>query len=275
LILNSKEGIIEAFLGGGLMKRSNRSGRSGSLSDSIQQNLNKYALAAGAAGVGVLTIGLPAEAKVVYTPADAKITPDHLIPLDLTSNGTVDFRFKDVYQRSRTYGFDHSGILSVLPAIPANKIEGFTRINGNYASPLRAGASIGSNAKFTTGAVRIEEAFIDTGRDPNNNGTCFSTWPSGQTRYLGLKFVMNGGIHFGWARLTVSCVNLHVVATLTGYAYETVANKGIIAGQTKGADEEASRVPDASSKRPVPRAASLGLLALGERSLSVWRREEN
>jgi hypothetical protein len=138
--------------------------KSANLSDSVQQQLNKYSLAAAAAGVG-LVLGQPAEAKIVYTPADTNITPDHTIPLDLNHDGIVDFGFKDVYRKSRTYGFDHTGVLSVLPANPANKVEGFTRVNGNYASALRAGASIGPNAEFTVGPNRMEEAFIDTGRD--------------------------------------------------------------------------------------------------------------
>jgi hypothetical protein len=245
------------------MKRSIRPGKSANLSQSVQQQLNKYVLAAGAAGVGVLTLAHPAEAKIVYTPADTKITPDHIIPLDLNHDGTVDFRFKDIYQRSRTYGFDHTGVFSVLPASQVNKIEGHTRVNEHYASALPAGASIGPNARFTAAPNRIEEAFIDTGRDPTTNGTCFGTWPSGASRYLGLQFSVNGEVHFGWARLTVACENLHVIATLTGYAYETVANKAIVAGETEGADEEVSAVPEESVSEPTRKAATLGLLALG------------
>ena len=257
------------------MQRSFRPRKSANLSDSVQQQLNKYALAAGAAGVGVLVLGHPAEAKIVYTPADTNITPDHTIPLDLNHDGIVDFRFKDVYQRSHPYGFDHTGLLSVLPANQANKIEGFSRINGNYASALRAGASIGPNARFTTGPNQIEEAFIDTGRDPKLSTFCFSTWPSGQSRYLGLQFLINGEVHFGWARLNVTCSALHVVAKLTGYAYETVPNKPIIAGQTKGSEEETSVGPDAALTAPAPKPVPLGLLALGSHGLSIWRREES
>jgi hypothetical protein len=47
------------------MKRSFRPGKSANLSQSVQQQLNKYVLAAGAAGVGVLALGHPAEAKIV------------------------------------------------------------------------------------------------------------------------------------------------------------------------------------------------------------------
>jgi hypothetical protein len=256
------------------MKHSFGPRKTASLSDSAQQQLNKYALAAGAAGVGVLAFGQSAEAKVVYTPADTNITPNHAIPLDLNHDGIVDFGFRDVYRRSHPYGFDHTGLLSVVPANPANKIEGFSRLNGNYASALRAGASIGPNARFTTGPNQIEEAFIDTGKMREVGSLCFSTWPSGQNRYLGMQFLMNGELHFGWARLNVSCKGLDVVATLTGYAYETVPNTPIIAGQTKGS-AEASVEPDAALIAPALGPAPLGLLALGSHGLSIWRREES
>lgn len=59
-------------------------------------------------------------------------------------------------------------------------------------------------------------------------------------RYLGLKFVVHGKVHYGWARLSVRLGHDRqledVSGTLTGYAYETVPNKPIIAGKTTGAD---------------------------------------
>jgi len=55
-------------------------------------------------------------------------------------------------------------------------------------------------------------------------------------RYLGFKFKIRGATHYGRARLDVSLTNGIVVGTLTGYAYETIPNKPIIAGKTKGPD---------------------------------------
>jgi hypothetical protein len=256
------------------MTGSARPRKTANLSDSVQHQLNKYALAAGAAGVGVMVLGQTAEAKIVYTPADTNIAPDHTIPLDLNHDGIVDFGFLDVYRRSHPYGFDHTGILSVIPANQANKIEGYSRVNRDYASALRAGVSIGPNARFTTGPKIMATVFSDTGRARELSGSCDGPW-SGTNRYLGLEFIINGEVHFGWARLNVSCKGLDVFATLTGYAYETVPNKPIIAGQTKGSDEEASIGPDAALTAPMPAAAPLGLLALGSHGLSVWRREES
>jgi hypothetical protein len=52
-----------------------------------------------------------------------------------------------------------------------------------------------------------------------------------------LRFRIDGKTHFGWARFTIKAQARGVVATLTGYAYETVPNKPIIAGKTKGSDD--------------------------------------
>jgi hypothetical protein len=116
--------------------------------------------------------------------------------------------------------------------------------------------------------------FIDTGRVRKSNSICNGAWSAGATRYLGLQFVINGQVHFGWARLEVTCKDLHVLANLSGYAYETVPYKAIIAGQTKGSDEETSVGPDAALTAPVPTPAPLGLLAVGSRGLSIRWGEE-
>jgi hypothetical protein len=79
-------------------------------------------------------------------------------------------------------------------------------------------------------------------------------------------------IHFGWARLNVNCVYPKAIrATLTGYAYETIPNKAIIAGATKGPD---AAEPTASFNKHNPEPATLGMLAMGAPGLSIWKREE-
>jgi hypothetical protein len=66
-----------------------------------------------------------------------------------------------------------------------------------------------------------------------------------------------------------------VAAALTGYAYETIPGKSIVAGRTK--DSEDDFVPDASLANPIPETpqpASLGMLALGAQAVPLWRRKE-
>ena len=75
-------------------------------------------------------------------------------------------------------------------------------------------------------------------------GTCRATtsfkgqWINATNRYLGLKFKIHGQTHYGWARLSIQYENFTFAATLTGYAYETIPNKAITAGETKGPDDE-------------------------------------
>jgi hypothetical protein len=101
-------------------------------------------------------------------------------------------------------------------------------------------------------------------------------WLNAQHRYLGLKFMIQGQVHFGWARLNVSVTHDFFTATLTGYAYETIPNKPIITGDILGEaqtqDEISMEQPTVTA--PTPEPMDLGFLALGSRGLSIWRREE-
>jgi hypothetical protein len=87
-------------------------------------------------------------------------------------------------------------------------------------------------------------------------------------RYLGLKFLIKGEVHFGWAEVSAKCtLGTRVVGFVEGYAYETEVNKPIMAGSTG----TAPGAPGAGlgSARP----ATLATLALGAQGLALWRKE--
>ncbi len=72
--------------------------------------------------------------------------------------------------------------------------------------------------------------------------------------YVGVRFAIKGKVHYGWARLGSISHNKPVKALLTGYAYETIPNKPIVTGKTKG--------PDVIT---MPLGGTLGHLALGRK----------
>jgi hypothetical protein len=82
-------------------------------------------------------------------------------------------------------------------------------------------------------------------------------WQGLKNRYLGFRFAIKNKAHYGWARVSVSAWPF--AATLTGYAYETIPNKPIIAGKTKGTD--------VVTVQP----ASLGHLVIGASAIPAWR----
>jgi len=261
------------FWDGDYMKRSSRfSATPTNLSASAQKKLNAYALVAGAAAAGGYMFASPplADGKVVYTPAHDKLQNGVVRPIDLNHDRVADFylvtgvRYGDQWLSV----CDHSVVPTYTGRqfycktgtnFPNAAILAYSTMGGKkyeLARALRKGSRIGKGRRFGSMGKAQPMANIKT----------FSSWWLGpwldqgkgiKAGYLGLRFQIQHKIHYGWARL---CVKTHVVnginsftATLTGFAYETIPGKGIVAGKTKG--------PDVITVPP----GSLGSLALGRK----------
>lgn len=240
--------------------------RTDKFSDVIHRRLNFYALAASAAGVGVLALVQPSEAKIVYTPTHHTLTNGTLpIPVD----GTHDFTLSDKF-----YIITGSWSTQLLNI----NLSGNASVVGSKgsATALRKGAVIGPTDKFQAGKGLMAGGFCET---QISSSRVFGPFANTTQRYLGLKFKVNGKVHYGWARfssITAAACNggPAVSATLTGYAFETIAGKSVIAGQTKGPDDTNIEGPNSFLTPPTSKSATLGMLALGTPALSIWRREE-
>ena len=97
-------------------------------------------------------------------------------------------------------------------------------------------------------------------------------WQNITGGYLGLKFVIHGKVLYGWARLNVTVTDRGVFGLLTGYAYETVANKAILAGKTKGDEDDIGMGP-ADFNNHSPDAGTLSQLAQGAAGLNGTLRQ--
>ena len=229
------------------------------LSESIHQQLSTYALAAGAAGVSVLAMAQPLEAKIVYTPTHVVIGRNGYDGIDFNDDGIIDVRISQAC----------TAILRECYLLAGGSgIEEGTQGHG-WAAALKAGASIGHTKAFR-GLAKMDFCHDRCSRQ-------YGYWTYSHAHYLGVEFHFKGKTHFGWARFK-NCSAFG--ATLTGYAYETIAGKSIKAGQTKSsADEwEQDFGPGASQTNPIPdtpQPASLGMLALGAQGVPLWRRKES
>jgi hypothetical protein len=259
------------------MKRSAASLKTASkLPESLSHQLISYALAAGAASVGTLALPQSAAAKIVYTPIHRVIGPHSSYRLDLNHDGITDFTLLQTFF-STGLGTIHSNC--VLAAVrTGNAVEGSvaTKFHG-WASARPRGVAIGNRQKFVSHGYK-GEAMVCTQTVFGSFTNIYGPWIDVTRRYLGLKFQILGKTHYGWARLNVKTVGkFDISATLTGYAYETVPNKRIIAGETKGPDDEirVEQPSPANLSTPIPALGSLGLLARGSPALSIWRRKES
>jgi hypothetical protein len=187
--------------------------------------------------------------------------------LDLNHDGTVDFTIGHRASCTTDHFCDTMLYAFASPISGGNGIEGMRKFY-NMAYALKPKSRIGRKRAFFDGAV-----LFDRTRASNTSGVCTGSWVDVKDRYLGLKFLVQGKYHFGWARLSVTCDRFsRIVGIVSGYAYETIPGKTIIAGATKGPGDAE---PTASRNTPTPEPATLGMLALGSPALSIWRREES
>ena len=211
-------------------------------------------MAAGAAAVGLLAAA-PAAAEVVYTPAHIVFTSG-TIYLDLNHDSINDvalsiYNFDSEVRRLGARGLAQNGVLC-------------SGSSGYPPLALAKGYRIGADGRYGTfdrrGAPAVDVV-----------ASKFGTYVGGpfantRDRFLGLKFKINGEIHYGWALLEAEAgVFEHkpkIKATLLGYAYETVAGKPIAAGEGAA---------NGKTSAAIPKASTLGVLALG---WPAWRRRE-
>jgi len=242
------------------MKSSRRAKDPLPLPQKTERHLSAYAVAASAAGVSALALAGPAEAKVVYTPTHVVMNSSNDIyhPLDLNNDGVKDFSFtayawtgmssQEAFLRCRSLG--------------TNRVLGgptSVRGRGDEAA-FPPGIRIGAGGHYPS-HISMALPYSVQGRS-GFQGPWAKHGKGVKDRYLGLRFAINGKTHYGWARLNVKIgydIGVYIKATLTGYAYETVPNKAIITGKTKG--------PDVVTAEP----ASLGHLARGSSAIPAWR----
>ncbi|HVI06726.1 MAG TPA: hypothetical protein VND65_00385 [Candidatus Binatia bacterium] len=198
------------------------------ISHILDRKLAAYMAAAGAAGTALLAAPR-AQAKVVYTPAN--VTLDGSYAIDLNHDGTDDFTVEYC-----GICFPHSTVLFLALDVPGNATIPYGKRVGEAAA-LRAGQAIGSHQPFNSftsyGGVEMAVFFA------YSHSSFGGPWAGAENKFLGLKFTINGEVHYGWARLSVGDFGHNGATVITGYAYETEANKQMFAGQVSS-DEGAS-----------------------------------
>jgi hypothetical protein len=241
-----------------------------------------YALSATAAGVGLVAVAQPAEAKIVYTPSNISINVNGgVVELDLNHDGINDFQFYAGYEGPgiRHLGANppegnHGSSLGVAPLQKSNRVWAVESQGELCAAAVPKGETVGPHRRFQPGDSLLDMAFAS---GDSTGGRAFCPWLKVKQAYVGFKFVIKGKIHFGWARIKRVSSDAGFPAIITGYAYETIPGKPIVTGKTAGTDDEASveQLNPASRDMLTPKYGSLGLLAMGSSGISIWRREES
>jgi hypothetical protein len=214
------------------------------LSDSVHHRLNLYALAASAAGAGALVFSQPATAEIIYTPTAVSVGPNVTVLFEAGAFGITNELGQHYSSRTVNSGVGAKG------AIAGNSVSRGSKYGRMYlAYALAKGARIGPKQPFVGNPGMAFTTY---------QGNRWGAWQKVNEAYLGIRFSISGETHYGWARVSLNHrLGYYWAVTLTGYAYETIAGKPIIAGKTKG--------PDVITMQPNIAPGSLGTLALGRK----------
>jgi hypothetical protein len=206
------------------------------ISGSFRQNAHLCAIAIAITMAVAITFAATARAEVVYTPANVTIRGNGSIRLDLNHDGITDFTitandgYSGCYFANEFHGTD-----TLFPATG----NGVLATNGNVAA-LGSGTVVGSGETFQTTQTLIASFVFGPGFPPCMSylkGWCHGTLESkscSTTAYMGLTFKINGQTHYGWAYVSIYAAASTFNTTLIGFAYETVAGRAIMTGQTAG-----------------------------------------
>src|SRR5580704_9449702 len=188
---------------------------------------------------GIATIALaaafvvPAAAEVVYTKVDISIPVGGAYNIDLDQDGITDFTLRShLLEDYCQFGDGYAWTLIVIPANGGGVVTDAGSVTASDAAALQNGLAVNHGQRFYGGVA------VMAGLDWGFCGTSvFGEWLNLPNRYLGLQFKdAANNAHYGWAKVSTTAYidqygTLHASTVLSGFAYETTPNLGILTGQ--------------------------------------------
>jgi hypothetical protein len=246
------------------------------VSDSLNKRLSAYALAAGAAGISLLSASTAAEARVIHEQINFPLygnqtydfNPAHQSGTPFFFVGTFLFFSSLTFWNRAFFQPNSAGASAVLSA-------------GGLPAELAGGSVIGPRDNWGKGAsygMLFTYGPYGGGTQSHHRGNF------GKPGFVGFRFTVSGKQHYGWVRLRFS-IHLGPSGTkqttteIVDCAFETTPGKSIRAGQTKESPDQVSNLTPYQGNTPHSRAASLvsrrpaslGMLAVGASGIPLWR----
>jgi hypothetical protein len=173
-----------------------------------------------------------AKAQIIYTNVnpDAKFSCSkagcsHQYNLDLNNDGVNDFSIIVAGSLSFCGGNHHNFSVSIVP-LDSNGVV--------PTNPLSLNAIINDQSIYDSAATTLESYYSYVLRNVCIGGMTGS-WSSSSDGYLGLKLIKRGKTYFGWVRLLISVSSKSASVTIKDYAYNSIRNQFIAAGQSNNA----------------------------------------
>lgn len=163
-------------------------------------------------------------ANIIYTdiePDFTSETSDAAYELDLNNDNIVDYYLKGES--------DNNWLIIISNPISQNGIFSVEPWYTNTVA-LDEGYKIFTVTSHPNGAHFATVSIFNIGECFGGGQGCSYDWKDKDDKYLGLRFIINEQIHYGWARLKVTSPAQWIIKD---YAYNATPDSPILAGQVE------------------------------------------
>ncbi len=232
--------------------------------------------------VTAMLFSASANAQIVYTDVipdstmncNVNFTPcSENYNLDLDNDANNDFILTAYRHHPPQIGIETYSNVTASP-LNGNAVKD-TLVNSIYVSiPLQFNTVIDSN-------LLLQQSWQISGSQSLKNGmyggglvsdTVWGLWDSLSDYYLGLRLLQSGQTHYGWVRLRVDVPSTYASLIVKDYAYNSIPNQPILAGQTVATGIKENFSSSSVSLYPNPATNHL-TITLGSNNQKVVRKD--
>ena len=212
-----------------------------------------------------MMISATVNAQIVYTDVIPDLVIDttgNVYALDMNNDGTIDFNLsftKSIVSSTRCSGTRNSYSVKISPADSIlDNVANLSYAGINYPPSINKDTLIDSTGYIwgkSASQILVNVAWYCSGRgipfSYNWRSTMTGKWNAATDKYLGLRFKVGSNTYYGWLWLTVGNGSY----TIKGYAYNSIPNQPILAGDTGSVTTGISENSIASSINLFPNPA--------------------
>lgn len=229
--------------------------------------------------VSAMMFSVSANAQIIYTDVNPDSTlystntglgPGKIHNLDLNNDGINDFKLTATAGNNNNFPTQYHRRVAVSP-LNGNAVKD-TLVNPDTVSiSLQFNAVIDNNLLLnqswhTSGSNILKDTnYFDP---PQSPGSGYGLWNNLSDYYLGLRLLKSGQTYYGWVRLRVDVTVGYVSVIIRDYAYNSIPNQAILAGQTTATGINENSLASSINLFPNPVSNHL-TIALGSNNKKV------
>ena len=180
--------------------------------------------------VTAMMFSASANAQIVYT----DVNPDYVISIPVVNPIPTDYNIDlnndgiSDYKISCLFGFAPCRFRQYVSYVKVSALNTNAVVAVGTTNPL----AMNFNDGILSGLAFSTSGYLRYVSGGYCGSTTLGVWPNSLDRYLGLKLIVGANTYYGWVRIQVSVGVNPFSCTIKDYAYNSISNQSLLAGET-------------------------------------------